>query len=1165
MKKFFALSLLFCAAVTGASAEDSFTWKNSSTAISAATWTVADNWTLSGSTTFPTDGPAITGDHAWDKMYFTNASGTTPNLEGWAFKIEMDNSAITIPNIKKLQGTCSITLKNGSTLNMTKAVADSGNDGHPVAIDLATGDNNVFNLIMGNNKGGDLTTVNYGTVTATTNRKFNISSNNTTARTYNLLKVVATITDEVESTTEPTLHSVNLGTLENVTISESLTSEIAAQGYVQHANGALTATEGNVGFYSVDASNGKIMLYWVTGQAAGEDIVVENGVSASLTELAAEHGIPNSITVKSGGTLDIDGDYNLNKVTTEDGATLILSTAADITAITGATNVVVNADCTINGNKSTVATGQLTINAGKQLTIGGGDGQTNSVASFTSVLVNGTIYGNNGTTTLNNVTFGNDGVLHSFDMGGAGSAAANGTYDNSFHLTGTTTVNGEAYILSYWNAQYTIDKLAGSGTLKFRGNGKNNEGAAEATYYTISDTEEFTGSFDILNTNARFANVLEGIKVTNGIKVNTISLKDITLVGSQRLNTQGTITIDGVVANDLTSSSYGYALVQGGSTTLNLKGDIDFTLNSNGETNSHSKLGYQTASTINILEGANVKCSGLWHSSNTDCAPINIAANATLVSTDKVWSNSIANNGHIKIEANSLGTDAYINSATITGDNFDVILTEAALNALAVADYTVVSCSGDNAATNVTVNGESDFTVATKPFVVVKDGNNVKLICLAALQKNIDDAMTAISADKVGYPDRENTNNTAISELMQYMTNQVLGSPIRATNYTEAIAAYEAVCNLTAIRLPVDGKAYTIKAVYSGGEDMLYYDEEAGKIKGAVAPTKGNIFVCKKTGEGKFLLVNEYGKYLTWGSSNDITSNASAVVDEYSKYADVTIAKATARTNGGGADVASEGRFGLVTLQAFRANTETLWYSNYIHGHATNNFVEDYATSKWYDGAGNRTHMYRIEEVDNPNNIKLTKPESSFEGGLNGKYVGTFSAPYAVELPEGVVAYTANMNGDNVTFEELGNVVPKNTGVVLYAAEANAAITEKAVPATENVTVEGTNLLVGTNGAAVTVDAGVNAYIMAYNEAEGVKFFKLADNDRTIARNKAYLDLTGANSNLLNFRFEFEDTLTGVEHIETSDVNAPVFDLQGRRVQNVQSGLYIVNGKKVIR
>jgi hypothetical protein len=66
--------------------------------------------------------------------------------------------------------------------------------------------------------------------------------------------------------------------------------------------------------------------------------------------------------------------------------------------------------------------------------------------------------------------------------------------------------------------------------------------------------------------------------------------------------------------------------------------------------------------------------------------------------------------------------------------------------------------------------------------------------------------------------------------------------------------------------------------------------------------------------------------------------------------------------------------------------------------------------------------------------------------------------------------------------------------------------------------------------------------------------------------NKAYLPAaTGAESRFLVFNFG-DDNATAIEGIEAeSTANAVVYDLAGRRVQKAQKGLYIVNGKKVIK
>ena len=51
--------------------------------------------------------------------------------------------------------------------------------------------------------------------------------------------------------------------------------------------------------------------------------------------------------------------------------------------------------------------------------------------------------------------------------------------------------------------------------------------------------------------------------------------------------------------------------------------------------------------------------------------------------------------------------------------------------------------------------------------------------------------------------------------------------------------------------------------------------------------------------------------------------------------------------------------------------------------------------------------------------------------------------------------------------------------------------------------------------------------------------------------------------------FDFDDNaetgINAVEIEEAAPANAAIYDLSGRRVQSAKSGLYIINGKKVIK
>lgn len=56
------------------------------------------------------------------------------------------------------------------------------------------------------------------------------------------------------------------------------------------------------------------------------------------------------------------------------------------------------------------------------------------------------------------------------------------------------------------------------------------------------------------------------------------------------------------------------------------------------------------------------------------------------------------------------------------------------------------------------------------------------------------------------------------------------------------------------------------------------------------------------------------------------------------------------------------------------------------------------------------------------------------------------------------------------------------------------------------------------------------------------------------------------NSNkAVKLNFSFDDILTGIEGITVEGLDNNIFDLQGRRVQRLQKGVNIVNGKKVLR
>ena len=177
----------------------------------------------------------------------------------------------------------------------------------------------------------------------------------------------------------------------------------------------------------------------------------------------------------------------------------------------------------------------------------------------------------------------------------------------------------------------------------------------------------------------------------------------------------------------------------------------------------------------------------------------------------------------------------------------------------------------------------------------------------------------------------------------------------------------------------------------------------------------------------------------------------------------------------------------------------------------------------------------------------------------------TVCIDYPVSIPGDVEVYTVTaVEGSSAKMTKVEGVLPENTGVIVKAAADNYNFAISALP----VASTSGNILVGT-----VVDTDVTAaqdeayYVLSKPEDEPVGFYKaiLVDNKFKNNANKAYLPVANGNAaRFLSFDFGTETAIEGIEG-ENGNVKAEIYDLAGRRVQNAQKGLYIVNGKKVIK
>ena len=165
---------------------------------------------------------------------------------------------------------------------------------------------------------------------------------------------------------------------------------------------------------------------------------------------------------------------------------------------------------------------------------------------------------------------------------------------------------------------------------------------------------------------------------------------------------------------------------------------------------------------------------------------------------------------------------------------------------------------------------------------------------------------------------------------------------------------------------------------------------------------------------------------------------------------------------------------------------------------------------------------------------------------------------------KGITVYMAKSDGSKVNLTEVEDgIVPANKGVVLYSASVLNDVPIPVATTDASDYSDSNNEMVGITARTqvnATADTKTN-YILS-NESSGVGFYKASGG--YLAANKAYLSTTTAAS-ARDF-LGFEENTTAIESITNSkEVKGEYFNLAGQRVVNPTKGLYIVNGKKIIK
>ena len=167
---------------------------------------------------------------------------------------------------------------------------------------------------------------------------------------------------------------------------------------------------------------------------------------------------------------------------------------------------------------------------------------------------------------------------------------------------------------------------------------------------------------------------------------------------------------------------------------------------------------------------------------------------------------------------------------------------------------------------------------------------------------------------------------------------------------------------------------------------------------------------------------------------------------------------------------------------------------------------------------------------------------------------GTFCAPFTVALPESVKASIITAaNGNELVFEPVaGNVVLANTPVLVEASAAESL----------SVYAKGTPVAGLLTGVYENTPAPVGSYVL--QKLDKVGFYLVAEgNQPTVGANRCYLTVPAAGVKAF---FLNGGDATGISGVDANvDANEAIYNLAGQRINKLQKGINIINGKKILK
>ena len=257
--------------------------------------------------------------------------------------------------------------------------------------------------------------------------------------------------------------------------------------------------------------------------------------------------------------------------------------------------------------------------------------------------------------------------------------------------------------------------------------------------------------------------------------------------------------------------------------------------------------------------------------------------------------------------------------------------------------------------------------------------------------------------------------------------------------------------------------------------------------------------------------------------------------------------------------------------------------NKYREGDALFNFCNNNSTA-WYGPelpAVGEAAKWIIEPVGESSNNYFGVTTADKMKGKNNKYFTTIYTDFPMKIIDNINAYVVESVGTIgeekgyakcTKIASQGEIIPAQTPIILEL-ETTQSNANRLLPIASFNTISTNNILkaIFFDEAKTTVETnGKTIRVFNINPNTSVRnplgFYRYRGT--TVKGNKAFLlvDANTSGAKLDGYDMENEETTAGIEEVATPKTNneAVYYDLQGRRVEKPNRGIYIVNGKKVI-